>query len=85
MLVTILMMACFVQKTFTRNALNAARENNIQLDKSFMVGDRKKDIIAGASAGCKTIYLSANKDVNADFFVKNHQNFYKLLKKLLKI
>ena len=76
---------CSCRKPLPGMLLNAAIDNNIQLDKSLMIGDREKDIIAGASAGCKTIYLSANKDVNADFFVKNHQSLYKLLKKLLKI
>lgn len=74
---------CSCRKPLPGMLLNAAREHNIRLDKSFMIGDREKDILAGASAGCKTIYLSANKDVNADFFIKNHQSLYKLLTKIL--
>ena len=62
---------------------DAARENNINLGKSFMIGDREKDITAGASAGCTTIYLTKTKNNDADFFVKNHQSLYKLLSKIL--
>jgi D-glycero-D-manno-heptose 1,7-bisphosphate phosphatase len=37
--------------------LQAAREWNIDLSGSFMIGDRITDIAAGASAGCRTILL----------------------------
>jgi D-glycero-D-manno-heptose 1,7-bisphosphate phosphatase len=35
----------------------AAREWSIDLSRSFMVGDRWRDISAGKAAGCKTIFL----------------------------
>jgi len=37
--------------------LDAATEHNIDLTKSFMIGDRWKDIEAGKNAGVKTIWL----------------------------
>ena len=37
--------------------LNAANRDGIALDKSFMVGDRYRDIEAGHSAGCRTILI----------------------------
>jgi D-glycero-D-manno-heptose 1,7-bisphosphate phosphatase len=37
--------------------LQAARQCGIDLEKSFMVGDRWRDIDAGANAGCKTILI----------------------------
>ena len=37
--------------------LQAAREWNIDLGSSFMVGDRVTDIAAGARAGCHTVLL----------------------------
>jgi D-glycero-D-manno-heptose 1,7-bisphosphate phosphatase len=37
--------------------LEAAKELMIDLNASFMVGDRWKDIDAGATAGCKTIFI----------------------------
>jgi len=36
----------------------AAQRYNIELWKSFMVGDRNQDILAGNNAGCKTIYVN---------------------------
>ena len=35
----------------------AAKENGINLKDSIMVGDTERDIMAGKSAGCKTILL----------------------------
>jgi len=35
----------------------AAAEYNIDLSRSFMVGDRWSDIVAGQSAGCKTLLI----------------------------
>jgi len=37
--------------------LAAAADWNIDLERSFMVGDRWRDIDAGASAGCRTIWI----------------------------
>lgn len=35
----------------------AAIEHDIDLAKSFMVGDRERDIVAGAAVGAKTILV----------------------------
>jgi D-glycero-D-manno-heptose 1,7-bisphosphate phosphatase len=37
--------------------VNAAKRDGIALPESFMVGDRYRDIEAGASAGCRTILI----------------------------
>jgi len=37
--------------------IEAARAYNIDLSRSFMVGDRWSDIVAGEAAGCKTILI----------------------------
>ena len=37
--------------------LQAAQQYGIDLTKSFMIGDRWRDIDAGASVGCKTILI----------------------------
>lgn len=34
-----------------------AKERGIDLSRSFMVGDRSRDIEAGIAAGCKTIFI----------------------------
>jgi D-glycero-D-manno-heptose 1,7-bisphosphate phosphatase len=38
--------------------LQAAREHHLDLQNSFLVGDRMTDIIAGAHAGCRTVLLT---------------------------
>ena len=37
--------------------LRAAQQYGIELSKSYMIGDRWRDIDAGANAGCKTILI----------------------------
>ena len=41
--------------------LQAAKDLNIDLKQSFMVGDDIKDILAGKAAGCKTAFLLSGK------------------------
>ena len=49
--------ACDCRKPKPGLLLQAAREFEIDLNKSFMVGDRWSDIEAGKAAGCRTIYI----------------------------
>jgi D-glycero-D-manno-heptose 1,7-bisphosphate phosphatase len=42
--------------------LRAARELQIDLPRSFMVGDRWRDIDCGAAAGCRTIFIEYGYD-----------------------
>lgn len=50
--------------------LQAQKDLNIDLQKSFMIGDSKKDIIAWNKSGCKTILYNSKKlDIN-DFEIK---------------
>jgi D-glycero-D-manno-heptose 1,7-bisphosphate phosphatase len=55
--------------------LRAARELEIDLPRSFMVGDRWRDIDCGAAAGCRTIFVDHGYDEALrqmpDFRVKN--------------
>jgi D-glycero-D-manno-heptose 1,7-bisphosphate phosphatase len=37
--------------------LAAAREHGIDLSASYMIGDRDKDVAAGAAAGCVTFLI----------------------------
>jgi D-glycero-D-manno-heptose 1,7-bisphosphate phosphatase len=48
---------CQCRKPKPGMILNAAREYNIDLTKSYMIGDRWRDIEAGKAAGCKTILV----------------------------
>lgn len=49
--------ACMCRKPLPGLILNAAQKHGIDLKKSYMVGDRWKDIDAGVAAGCKTIFI----------------------------
>jgi D-glycero-D-manno-heptose 1,7-bisphosphate phosphatase len=37
--------------------LDAAREHDVDLGQSFMIGDRWRDVVAGQRAGCRTIWI----------------------------
>lgn len=41
--------------------LQAAKDYNIDLSQSFMVGDDIKDVLAGKAAGCSAVYLRSGK------------------------
>ena len=48
---------CACRKPRPGMLLDAARELDIDLGRSFMVGDRWKDVEAGQRAGCTTVFL----------------------------
>lgn len=48
---------CLCRKPKPGNIIKAAEKFNINLKKSFMIGDRWKDIDAGKIAGCKTFFI----------------------------
>ena len=60
---------------------NAATKHNIDLNNSYMVGDRKSDIIAGQKAGTKTIFigrLPENEIIDSDYKFLNLYNCIEL-------
>ena len=50
--------ACDCRKPKPGMFFRAAEEHGIDLGRSFMVGDRWSDIVAGAAAGCKTFLIN---------------------------
>jgi len=48
---------CNCRKPLPGALITAAKIHSIDLDKSYMVGDRWRDIEAGQKAGCKTIFI----------------------------
>ncbi len=50
--------SCQCRKPLPQMLLHAAREHNIDLARSWMIGDRMRDVDAGIAAGCKTLLLS---------------------------
>lgn len=53
---------CGCRKPKAGLLLEAAKEYNIDLSQSVMIGDRWKDIAAGVAASCKTIWLNQHYD-----------------------
>lgn len=49
---------CSCRKPKAGMLINAAIKHNIDLKKSFIIGDRASDIQAGLAAGCRTIFLN---------------------------
>ena len=49
---------CLCRKPLPGALHEAAKEYDIDLSKSFMVGDRWRDIEAGRRAGCKTFFVN---------------------------
>lgn len=43
--------------------LQAAEKYNIDLEKSWMIGDSERDMQAGKAAGCGTIFINESKDL----------------------
>ncbi len=69
---------CDCRKPLPGMIIRAAQELNIDLSLSFLIGDSERDILAGQSAGCKTILLKnlkkeLNSDVKPDKIVENLQ------------
>jgi D-glycero-D-manno-heptose 1,7-bisphosphate phosphatase len=53
---------CDCRKPNPGMLINAATELNIDLARSFMVGDRWRDIDCGQRAGCKTVFIDLGYD-----------------------
>ena len=51
---------CNCRKPRPGMLLKAAKDFNIDLSKSWMVGDSQNDISAGIGAGCKTAFIGKN-------------------------
>ena len=49
--------SCNCRKPKTKHIEDAKKEFNIDITKSFVIGDHPHDIEMGKKAGCKTIYL----------------------------
>lgn len=54
--------ACGCRKPLPGLLLDACRDYAIDIASSYMIGDRWRDVEAGASAGCQTIYINYNYD-----------------------
>jgi D-glycero-D-manno-heptose 1,7-bisphosphate phosphatase len=66
---------CDCRKPRPGNILRAVTKYDIDINSSFMIGDRWRDIQAGLSAGCKTFFIDYNynekRPENYDFKVES--------------
>ena len=56
------------------NSMKAAKDFNVDLEKSWMIGDGENDVLAGKNAGCKTV-LIGNQDYQQDYTVSSLKEF----------
>lgn len=74
---------CLCRKPLPGLLLEAAKEFAIDLEKSFMIGDRWKDILAGKSAKCKTFFINNHYDEHIpefpDFIVSSLLDAQKII------
>ena len=66
---------CECRKPKPGMLLKATEDFNIDLEKSWMIGDGANDVLAGKNAGCKTAIISDHNDCNADACVNNLLEF----------
>jgi len=52
---------CGCRKPEAGMLFDAAEEHNIELNRSFMIGDSERDIQAGKTAGCRTVLVLTGK------------------------
>ena len=61
----------------------AEKKFNINLKKSFMIGDRWRDIGAGKKAGCQTVFIerhySEKKKYKPNFQIKSLDELYNII------
>ena len=77
---------CDCRKPKSGLLTQASKKWNIDLKKSFMIGDRWKDIEAGNNVGCKTIFIDYKYDEykpeNPNFITDNLINAVSIIKKI---
>nr|WP_305182376.1 HAD-IIIA family hydrolase [uncultured Schaedlerella sp.] len=64
---------CDCRKPKPGMLIKAARDFNIDLSQSWMIGDEEKDMRAGQAAGCRTVFLDGSYKDTAE---KKYGQFY---------
>ena len=66
---------CNCRKPMPGLIIEASKKYNIETKKSYLIGDRYKDIRAGINSGCKTIFINYNynetKPKEVDFIARS--------------
>ena len=71
---------CECRKPKPGMLLKAAQDMNIDLEKSWMIGDSVRDLLAGKNAGCRTVFISDKESEYADFRAIDLLSAIKLIK-----
>tara|TARA_B100000787_G_scaffold158347_1_gene135709 strand:- start:2954 stop:3472 length:519 start_codon:yes stop_codon:yes gene_type:complete len=76
---------CFRRKPNPGMLIDAKKKWNISFKKSYLVGDRDKDIEAGNKAGVKTIFFFNKKNqeknkIKSNFKIKSLKEIYQIIK-----
>ena len=76
---------CFRRKPNPGMLIDAKKKWNISFKKSYLVGDRDKDIKAGNKVGVKTIFFlnkmnQEKNKVKSNFGIKSLKEIYKIIK-----
>lgn len=66
---------CDCRKPKPGMLLQAAKDFNIDLESSWMVGDSKNDILAGKNAGCHTCLVNSTENYDQDLTFKSVFDF----------
>jgi D-glycero-D-manno-heptose 1,7-bisphosphate phosphatase len=66
---------CACRKPSPKMIIDAASDFNIDLSKSYMVGDSELDILAGINAGVKTVLVNRGYGTESFSILKNGNNF----------
>jgi D-glycero-D-manno-heptose 1,7-bisphosphate phosphatase len=67
-------MDCQCRKPKPGMLFRAAEDLQIDLDRSYLIGDTERDILAGKDAGCKTIGVRTGKNID-NYSVEPDQKF----------
>ena len=73
---------CDCRKPKPGMILQAAQKYNIDLRKSFMVGDDKRDVQAGLNAGCTPVFLTNNNYFSNPDNIKSFVNLKEFINNL---
>ena len=74
---------CDCRKPKPGMLITASKKYNVDLNSSFMIGDRDKDIYAGINAGTQTIFLSKHSMGKENYLCGNHKELIELLENIL--
>ena len=76
---------CGCYKPKPQMILKLQKKWNINLKKSYMIGDRWRDVLAGQNSGCKTIFIKKKYNISdltlckPDYIVNNLNTINKII------